>query len=334
VPMNGRTINIGVHIIAWLLFILLPIWISPKISDLFAYNICHFFYYLVFSAMLVLLFYFNYYFAVPNYYFKQKYFSFTRIHITFLVGVFLVTILIDALIGPCVNPTQEASVRTLIRNVLPRHILVFFVSLLMRFNERLKAIDIQKTKTELQLLRAQVNPHFLFNVLNTIYGQAIIKSDHTADSIAKLSDLMRYSLKEANVPMVTLDKEIEYLESYISLQKLRLTDKTKVDFQIKGNMNTLQVPPMLFIPFIENAFKYGVSNEVETIIKISIEVLERQIDFLVENTKLPERVIIEESNQIGIKNVKSRLDLIYGSRYNLNIKDTDTNYCVQLKIFT
>ena len=204
----------------------------------------------------------------------------------------------------------------------------------MRINERFKAIGDQKIKTELQLLRAQVNPHFLFNVLNTIYGQAIIKSEHTADSIAKLSDLMRYSLKEANVPMVTLEKEITYLESYISLQKLRLADKTKVDIQFEDRTNALQIPPMLFIPFIENAFKYGVSNEVETSIKIRLKVVDKQIILWVENTKLPNRSVMKSSNQVGIKNVKNRLDLIYGKRYTLNIIDAATYYRVHLKIIT
>ena len=181
------------------------------------------------------------------------------------------------IIGPCVNPVIERSFRNLIRVVLPRHLFVFFVSLFMGVNKKLQSIDAQKNKTELQLLRAQVNPHFLFNVLNTIYGQAITKSANTADSIAKLSDLMRYSLKEANVPTISLAKEIAYIESYIALQKLRLTDKTTVDFQIHEDVNTWQIPPMLFIPFIENAFKFGVSNEVETTVKIVLKVTDQEI---------------------------------------------------------
>ncbi len=332
--MNKRTINIGLHITIWILFLLLPFLFLPNSLERFNTKSCHRFYFITFSVLLVIHYYFNYYFATPRYYFKQKYVVFIGLHIAFIIGVFLLVISASLFIGSCLNPDVDPSLKNAVKAILPRHILIFIVSLLMALNERLKAIDIQKTKTELQLLRAQVNPHFLFNVLNTIYGQAIIKSDHTADSIAKLSDLMRYSLKEANVPMVALEKEIDYLKSYISLQKLRLTDKTKVDFRIKGNRNTLQVSPMLFIPFVENAFKYGVSNEVETTIKIIIEVMDKQIIFLVENTKLSNRDIVEASNQFGIKNVKSRLDLIYGSRYTLTIKDTVTNYFVQLKIFT
>lgn len=133
---------------------------------------------------------------------------------------------------------------------------------------------------------------------------------------------------------MSLDQEIAYLENYISLQQLRLTDKTTVDFQLKGEVSALQISPMLFILFIENAFKYGVSNEVETTIKIIIEVVDQQIHLLVENTKLPSRTILEESNQIGIKNAKNRLDLIYGNQYTLDIIDSVSKYSVQLKIST
>lgn len=330
--MNGRTIKIGLHVVSWVLFLILPILIFPNILERWNTESCHRFYYSIASLLLVLFYYFNYYFALPRYYFKQKYFVFLSVHIVFILGVLGLIILTSFFVGPCNPPGIEASITRTVGQILPRHILVFIFSLLMTLNERLKSIDVQKTKTELQLLRAQINPHFLFNVLNTIYGQAIIKSDHTADSIEKLADLMRYSLKEANVPRVALEKEIGYLESYIALQSLRLTDKTKVKFQTKGAVNNLQIPPMLLIPFIENAFKYGVSNEIASTINIVIEIVGKELILLVENTKLTNRENIEASNQIGINNVKKRLDLIYGNRYSLNIDDGVTNYSVQLKI--
>ena len=330
--MNGRTIKIGLHVVSWLLFLILPIFIFPNVLERLSAQSCHRFYYSIVSILLVLFYYFNYYFALPRYYFKQKYIVFITIHVAFVFGVFGLLIFTSFLLGPCVPLGTEPSLSRVVGLILPRHILVFIFSLLMALNERLKAIDVQKTKTELQLLRAQINPHFLFNVLNTIYGQAITKSEHTADSIEKLADLMRYSLKEANIPKVSLEKEIGYLESYISLQAFRLTDKTKVKFQVKGGSSGIQIPPMLLMPFIENAFKYGVSNELETTINITIEVVRKQLILLVENTKLPNRENLEPSNQIGIKNVKTRLDLIYGDRYSLNINDGITNYSVQLKI--
>ncbi len=330
--MNGRTIKIGLHVVIWILFLILPILIFPNVLERWNAESCHRFYYSLVGLLLVLFYYFNYYFALPRYYFKQKYFIFISVHIVFIFGVFGLIIFTSFFLGPCIPSGIEPSLSRFVGMILPRHILVFIFSLLMALNDRLKAIDVQKTNTELQLLRAQINPHFLFNVLNTIYGQAIIKSDHTADSIEKLADLMRYSLKEADVPKVSLEKEIGYIESYIALQSLRLTEKTKVKFQIKGVVNNLQIPPMLLMPFIENAFKYGVSNELTTTINIVVEVEGKQLILLVENTKLNDRENIETSNQIGINNVKKRLDLIYGSRYSLAINDGATNYSVLLKI--
>jgi len=332
--MNGRTIKIGLHVIIWIIFLILPLLILPEVFERFSRESCNRSNYLLISLLLVLLYYFNYYFAIPRYYFNQKYFSFIGVNIAFLIGVFQIIILKSLVFGICPNPELTPSFRNMVKLILPRHLLVFIFALIKALNDRLKAIDVQKTKSDLQLLRAQINPHFLFNVLNTIYGQAITKSDHTADSIEKLAGLMRYSLKEANVPKVTLAKEIVYLERYISLQKLRLTDKTQIDFQIKGNVDTVEISPMLLIPFVENAFKYGVSNEVDTTIKIVIEVVEKDIHLLVDNTKLPTKTIIEASNQIGINNVRSRLDLIYGNRHTLTINDSDTHYKVQLKIST
>ncbi len=332
--MNGRTIKIGLHVIIWIIFLILPLLILPESFERFSTDSCHRSNYLLVSLLLVLLYYFNYYFAIPRYYFNQKYFSFIGVNIAFLIAVFQIIILKSLVFGFCPNPPLTPSFRNMVKIILPRHLLVLIFTLIKALNDRIKAIDIQKTKTDLQLLRAQINPHFLFNVLNTIYGQAIIKSDHTADSIEKLADLMRYSLKDANVPKISLDKEIAYLKNYIVLQKLRLTDKTIVDFQVIGSVRNLEIPPMLLIPFIENAFKYGVSNEVDSTIKIVIEIEDNHIHLLVENPKLPNRMIIEESYQIGIKNAKSRLDLIYNNRYSLNIVDSKTNYKVHLKIST
>ncbi len=328
-------VNIGLHVVLWILFLTLPILALPTLQERILTRNCSILNYLAISSTLIFYFYFNYNWAIPKYYFKQKYWAFISTQIIVTIAVYLFMIVFSKLVtAPCLPAVylRENPMKVLHFAILPRHILVFFSSFLICMNERIKSIDTEKTKANLQLLRTQINPHFLFNVLNTIYGQAIIKSEHTADSIAKLSDLMRYSLVEANGSKVNLDKEMAYLENYITLQKLRLTEKTKVDFQIKGDTKNLMIPPMLFIPFIENAFKYGVSNEVFTTIKILVEIVDRKIALLVENSKVPNKSKVAVSHQIGIKNVKNRLDLIYDNQYTLNIKETATHYNVQLLI--
>lgn len=331
--MNKKIVNTGLHVVLWVLFLILPVLLLPELQQRMTSKNCHLINYLALNATLVFYFYFNYSWAIPKLYFKQKYLRFIAVHIAATLGVYLFIIAFNQIFTfPCIPDIDITPIKLLNRSILPRHILIFLVSFLTSINVRLKSIEEEKTKADLQLLRTQINPHFLFNVLNTIYGQAIIKSENTADSIAKLSDLMRYALKEANVPLVSLQKEITYLESYIALQAVRLTDKTNVDFQINGPTEHLKIPPMLFIPFIENAFKYGVSNEVNTTIKIIIEVIDRQVTLLVENSIVSNQSNIEESNQFGINNVKNRLDLIYGNKYNLTIKDAVNHYKVYLEI--
>lgn len=330
--MNEKAINIGVHLIGWLVFLILPVVLMPTLQENFTTSNCYIINYTILSGLTVGLFYFNYYFAIPHYYFKQKKFAFIAMLIGFIIVSLVLFVVYVRVFSMQCNPDLR-TFKDLLRGTFPRFIMVLIASFIMRLNAQIKSIETEKSKAELALLRTQINPHFLFNVLNNIYGQAIIKSAHTADSIAKLSDLMRYSLNEANVSTVSLEKEIAYLNNYLSLQKLRLTDKTVVEFKVIGNPNTWEVSPMLFIPFIENAFKYGVSNEVETNIKISLKIREEALDFRVENDILPDKVRIAESNQIGIKNVKNRLDLIYGNRYHLTIKDADKQYKIHLKIF-
>ncbi|MFM9943993.1 MAG: sensor histidine kinase, partial [Bacteroidia bacterium] len=181
-------------------------------------------------------------------------------------------------------------------------------------------------------LKAQINPHFLFNTLNGIYAQAITKSEHTADSIQKLSALMRYVITEANENKVFLEKEITYLKNYIQLQKLRLTDKTKVNFTVSGDSDKKKIAPLLLICFIENAFKYGVSNEVNSTIEIAIEIENDEMTLRVKNEKVTSKTENIESDKIGLKNAKKRMDLIYEKAYSLNIEDKENEYNLVLKI--
>jgi len=146
--------------------------------------------------------------------------------------------------------------------------------------------------------------------------------------------MMRYVLTEADDDLVPLEKEIEYLKNYVELQKIRLTEKTKVVFGIDGIDNTKHIPPLLFISFIENAFKYGVSNETETTITINISIEKDYLSLLVRNDKLQKDTGQIDSNYIGIDNTKRRLDLIFRDNYSLDIIDSEELFQVNLIILT
>lgn len=192
----------------------------------------------------------------------------------------------------------------------------------------------EKLKAELSALKHQINPHFLFNILNGLYGLAFKNNDEvTASGIAKLSQLMRYMLYESNDNKVPLAREIEYLENYIDLQKLRLNGTTVVNFAVNGDVIGKQVAPMLFIPFIENAFKHGISTVNPSQLNINMEVSDDVLDLSVENP------IHDKSNSeldlvggIGLNNVRKRLDLLYRDNYELEIHESQEQHRVHLRI--
>lgn len=192
----------------------------------------------------------------------------------------------------------------------------------------------EKLKAELSALKHQINPHFLFNILNGLYGLAFKNNDEvTASGIAKLSQLMRYMLYESNDNKVLLSKEIEYLENYIDLQKLRLNGTTVVNFAVNGNIKGKQVAPMLFIPFIENAFKHGISTVNPSQLNINLEVTDNLLDLAVDNP-----IHLNTSNEldpvggIGLNNVRKRLELLYRDNYELNINESPEHHRVHLRI--
>jgi len=176
--------------------------------------------------------------------------------------------------------------------------------------KRQKEAETEKKISELNFLKAQLNPHFFFNSLNTIFSLAIQKSDQTSVAVLNLSDLMRYMLYETNKEKVRLQEEILYIENYIELQKLRLTENNKVTFEVHGNPNGIIIPPLLFICFIENAFKHGVNPATKNEIFVKFTIAHNEIHMLVVNdiTKQPKR---DESSGLGIDNTVKRIDLYF-----------------------
>ena len=198
--------------------------------------------------------------------------------------------------------------------------------------ESTKQEIVAKTETaKFKSLKNQLDPHFLFNTLNGIYGHALTKSDKTAEYILKLSAIMRYTLSETTTEKVALENEINYLKNYIELQKIRLTESTKIDFLVIGEINSQKIPPLLFINFIENAFKYGVSNEVESVIQIHIRVKENTLSLFVKNENMNQNTY-SSSYEMGLKNIKRRLDLIFENNYTLEIINNKRTFEVNLMI--
>ncbi|MCD4792938.1 MAG: histidine kinase [Bacteroidales bacterium] len=196
---------------------------------------------------------------------------------------------------------------------------------------QIRELKAKQLETEFSLLKAQVNPHFLFNTLNNMYALSLKKADKLSDMLLELSDLMRYQLESSKKTKVNLYDEINYLENYVNLERIRIQKFCNVEFNVSGSLIGKQIAPLLFIPFIENAFKYGISAGKKNYINILFKITETKIYFYVENnilvTKKPRL-----TTGTGIDNVKKRLNILYPNKYLLNINEQNNIFSVKLNI--
>ena len=209
----------------------------------------------------------------------------------------------------------------------------------LKGNEELYVLkkELGQTQSNFDFLRSQINPHFLFNALNTIYGTALQEgAERTGEGVQRLGDMMRFMLQENMQDKISLAREIEYLNNYISLQKLR-TDASpmiKIEANIEQPLLPVQIAPMLLIPFVENAFKHGISFREPSHIKVALEVKEQVLNFDVYNSKhpRPESDPEKDKSGIGLNNVKQRLALTYPGKHELIIRETGKEFFVHLTI--
>ncbi|MCK5536163.1 MAG: histidine kinase [Bacteroidales bacterium] len=190
-------------------------------------------------------------------------------------------------------------------------------------------LENEKTQAELKLLKAQIHPHFLFNTLNNLYALTLKKSDLAPQIVLKLSHLLNYMLYECNVQYASLSKEVEMLNNYIELEKIRYGDRINFEFDIDGDTNGVQIAPLLFLPFVENSFKHGTSGNIDNSwINIILKIDESEIIFQIENSKELEAGEESFKEGIGLKNVKRRLELLHKGDYELTIEDKGDSYFV------
>ncbi|WP_342646969.1 sensor histidine kinase [Mucilaginibacter sp. CSA2-8R] len=286
------------------------------------------------------MFYFNYLYLIPHYLDKKQY----RRYI-------LVTLLTVAIIGfvkfglgtvfhehiLVSRSGKTISFWSYYTSTLLTSIIFMLLSLLYHFtvdwflNERIQRdLENQRLTAELALLKSQINPHFLFNSLNSIYSLAYQRANNTPEAILKLSEIMRYMLYECNDNKVDLAHELQYLQNFIDLQKIRFGANGHVDFRVEGIITYQRIVPLLLISFIENAFKHGVANDEQNPILIHITVDDSKLHFYMHNKKhLLNR---DAAGGIGLSNVKRRLKLLYPNQYQLNINETADTYSCELSL--
>ena len=197
---------------------------------------------------------------------------------------------------------------------------------------RRKELEQEKSRAELALYKAQINPHFLFNTLNTIYGMILTHSDRTEQAFMQFIGMVKYLYSKASSDFIPVTEEIEYIRQYIELQKNRLNEHTGVEFNADVSDSGAVIAPMLLITFVENAFKYGVSSHRDSVISISISADTRKLRFNVRNSVFPES-LAKKGDGVGIVNCRKRLELIYPDAHELKLSDSGTSYEADLTIF-
>lgn len=337
------------HIIGILFFLLLPLFVFKQDNRIVTYWIYSYYNQL---AFMIIAFYVNYLVLVPRFFYLKK-------RVYFFISLVLFAVLVLALSQVLyhflsMDVIKEKSFPEFVKhkprvlfNLHPKLIDNFFLLLLvlgfstgMAVVERLKydeyaqkEIEKARLDNELAFLKKQISPHFFFNSLNNIYALIAIDKDKAQIAVEKLSGLMRYLIYDSDVKTVELQKEFDFTQNYIDLMQQRLTSKVKLNIEIQKVVPVVKVPPLIFITFIENAFKHGVSYQEQSFINIFLRTENNHVVFSCVNS-IPQiiRTDLNKKGGVGIVNVKKRLDLIYGDKAKLNMENKGTKYLVDLTV--
>jgi two-component system, LytTR family, sensor kinase len=359
--LSKKTLNVILHLLLWgflfsipRLSILHPLQQISTVKEIFLW------------ILAIVVFYLNYHVLIPRLLTKRKFFLFalvifTILNFTFISSVFIETKYVTPGIGhqmpefdeltkgqfsipPLFEPNKEMIQSMQFFQGFNSVIFIFVIlaistsikiTLQWYSDEKIrKDAENQKLNAELSFLKSQINPHFFFNTLNSIYSLATKKSDKTPEAIIKLSQLMRYIIYDSEKDMVPFNNEIEYIKNFVELQKLRLRENVFIDLKIYGNTNDKWIEPLLLLPFIENAFKHGIDYTEDCTIKILISINEDCLLFETENqiVKLLNQTWNNKNSGIGLPNSEKRLSLLYPGNHSLNISNENGLFKTILKL--
>ena len=283
----------------------------------------------------ILLFYLNTSYLIPKFLYERKYILFSIIQFLLFVLIIVSHKIFFELILPTKNFVLLISLKY---NFIPFLFTVLGSIAIKTVSDRLKADGAaserqsEALKSELAFLRSQINPHFIFNILNNIVALSRLKSKELEPTIMKLSSLMQYMLYESNESQVLLSHEADYLTSYIDLQKQRFGKRLKINFDVDIEDDRHTIEPMLLIPFVENAFKHGMGLVPDPEIDISLKVSGNELLFEVKNKFIEDDDAKDKLSGIGLSNVKRRLELLYGPNQELKINKQQDWFTVSLRL--
>lgn len=324
---------IGIQIICWAAFLSLPALFNDHITDLGLKSITND----ILSPprisnglYFIALFYFSYCAAVPAYY---RYGKFIFIA-TYLFTTFIVFLTVNYLMMPHSHRYSHHHQPTLLGPAY--NLFMYIITLILSFAictyTKWRNAYAEKLNAEISFLKAQINPHFLFNTLNSIYSLTITKSDDAPEALLKLSGMMRYAVSDTGQRYVSLEKELDYIHNYIELQRLRLDKNVIFNYDITGNFIGKKLAPFVLVPFIENAFKHGVNAEQDSNVDVGIEIADNILQLKVWNKKVTIYKSDDTGAGVGIINTRTRLQMLYPGKHVLKIDDRETDFSILLKI--
>lgn len=287
---------------------------------------------------LALLVYITNYLLIPRLLYKKRYFTFA---VCFVLMIVASSIMKMNILGHVMNAPALISLSGNLKtrvydNVIPHFFLVTAgaaIQLMIdyfRLQQRMAETAKEKAEAELNFLKSQINPHFLFNSINSVYFLIDRQNQEARESLHKFSDMLRYQLYEVNGSRVAIEKEIRYLEDYVHLQRLRKDEQYEVSLNYSPGVQGFFIEPLLLIPFVENAFKHVSSHPgKQNFIRINLSHIDDRFIFSTENSK-EQKQVVDGHSGIGLKNVKRRLELLYPGKYDLRIEDKETIYKAEL----
>lgn len=326
------------HGLIWVSYALLLLLLDSGLGS-FGLTLRHTLIHVFFMMAMV---YFNYEYLIPQYLSKKRFI----IYFFFLIATALIVMPIELL---CLywNITTEEGVHAQVELLTKQSVHLVFLLLILIVSTILKItkewllqqavqkdLENKNLQSELSFLKSQINPHFLFNTLNSLYALTLKKSDKAPELVLQLSEMMRYMLYKSNEKEVPLVQEIQYIQNYLALEATRYGGKARIEFDYVGEpAHTYKIAPLLFITFLENSFKHGLSQSIKHgFVECLIYTEGDWIDFTIQNSKTQERDERYFQGGIGLVNVRRRLELIYPNRYQLDVSETDDTYVVNLRI--
>jgi two-component system, LytTR family, sensor kinase len=361
--LTGRIIQILLHFLAWAILLGIPIYFTKRwqVGNDFVW------FYYINTLISGIIFYTNYFLLVPGFFFSNKRYMYYLSVIVLITCFYFVSDFSNKLAFKYASDNQKAEqvnrehdehrqkqlppggavmiARPPFRgmhmyNYILTSLFLVFISLGLRVLERQseiekaqKEMEREKLNSELAFLKSQISPHFFFNTLNNIYSLISINAGDSQKAVLKLSKLMRYLLYESEHGNTLLSSEIFFMNNYIDLMKLRMSEKIKLSVAFPEKYDDMNVPPLLFIPFIENAFKHGISYREKSFIDISMQVTKESIIFMCVNSLVRTTEDAEYKHSgIGLENAKKRLNLLFPEKHELKINKSDTTFEVILNI--